>query len=1105
MTRTIALTIAILGICLCYAGALSFGATVDLPQTGQTGCWDASGSPIGCGGTGQDADTLMGAAWPSPRFFDNGDQTITDKLTGLIWAKNANIMPVRDAGWDTDGTLDDGRVSWQHGLDYVVKLNAENYLSHNDWRLPNVKELKSLSLGAQSNMATWLNGQGFTDVQSNYYWSSTTYAYPTTYSWYASMAGGTSKGTYKTNYYYVWPVRGGQSGAPDPTYPSNVPKTGQILSYDTNTPQKDDGALQTGVSWPSPRFNDNGDGTVTDNLTGLVWLKNANCTETVGGVTKGSGYLTWEDALTWSNNLSDGNCGLTDSSTAGDWRLPNKEELRSIYDYSESYPALTLGPPFTNVQSLYYWSSTTYPAILYYAWLSNAAVGNEDAADKLNLAFAWPVRGGISGGGTAVCGNGIVELSEQCDDGNTSNGDGCSSTCTIESGYTCAGSPSACVTTCGDGIMAGIEQCDDGNTSNGDGCSSTCTMESGYTCTGSPSLCTLDSYAITTSSDPNGSVSCTPNPVTYGSDSTCEISAHTGYDIATVTVDSVLQDPAPSGYTFYNVTSTHGVEATFADTTAPLLTVSTLPDGSWTGNSTLNVSGTASDNGSGLKDVTINGSPVTVTDGAFSGVVVLSAGANVITVIATDNADNATSDTRTINYDSTVPVIVIQEPADNTKTNIQTIAASGYVNANSTVTGVMNNSLPVSFSFNPADGTFSTSVTLSYGTNTIEVTAENLAHTTASQTRTVTYDNLSPALSVTQPPQDISTNQADMTIQGEVTDLTIPTVSISIDGGAPESLSVTSGQFEKAITFTEEKTYVITVTAVDEAGNSSTVTRNVVYSFDRTPDQFTFTDQTDVFLNAEIISNSITVTGIAAPVGISVTGGTYSIDGGAFTSSSGMVNNGDTVRVMQISSRDYSTTTDTILTIGSVSDTFSVTTISSANEPPTCGRSALSFSDKTVSFTDASSDDGVGGAAAVWVNWGDNRIDSWALLANISHTYAYNGTYTVRQSVKDAQGLISSCDPITVTVPASFKVIVNTTAPTSSAYVKVTLNGTVKAQGYTNASGTWTSTGLAPNANYVMTISKTSKTFTCTGGIGTNPVMVDLSSSNQTLSCAVTP
>ncbi len=83
----------------------------------------------------------------------------------------------------------------------------------------------------------------------------------------------------------------------------------------------------------------------------------------------------------------------------------------------------------------------------------------------------------------AVCGNGKVETGESCDDGNTTAGDGCSSTCATESGWSCAVAGSPCTATrCGDGILAGTEKCDDGNNTNGDGCSATCTVEAGAHC-----------------------------------------------------------------------------------------------------------------------------------------------------------------------------------------------------------------------------------------------------------------------------------------------------------------------------------------------------------------------------------------------------------------------------------------------------------------------------------------------------------------------------------------------------------------------------------------------------------------------------------------------
>ncbi|CDW82935.1 UNKNOWN [Stylonychia lemnae] len=83
------------------------------------------------------------------------------------------------------------------------------------------------------------------------------------------------------------------------------------------------------------------------------------------------------------------------------------------------------------------------------------------------------------------CGNGVKSSSEGCDDGNNVSNDGCDAVCNIETGFTCTtGSPSVCTTTCGDGRRVGSEQCDDGNVVNNDGCSSTCTINTGYNCTG---------------------------------------------------------------------------------------------------------------------------------------------------------------------------------------------------------------------------------------------------------------------------------------------------------------------------------------------------------------------------------------------------------------------------------------------------------------------------------------------------------------------------------------------------------------------------------------------------------------------------------------------
>lgn len=104
----------------------------------------------------------------------------------------------------------------------------------------------------------------------------------------------------------------------------------------------------------------------------------------------------------------------------------------------------------------------------------------------------------------SACGNGAIESGETCDDSNTTADDGCSATCSVEAGYTCTGAPSICssgnppppppppppaAAVCGNGVIESGETCDDGNAANTDGCSSTCIVETDFSCTGAPSTC----------------------------------------------------------------------------------------------------------------------------------------------------------------------------------------------------------------------------------------------------------------------------------------------------------------------------------------------------------------------------------------------------------------------------------------------------------------------------------------------------------------------------------------------------------------------------------------------------------------------------------------
>jgi hypothetical protein len=154
--------------------------------------------------------------------LDNGDQIQADTLTGLIWSKSANPAAAPK--------------TWQGALDYIKTLNSSNYLGYNDWRLPNRNELDSLIHRGESNAATWLNGQGFSSVQSDGYWSSTSGANGTYSAWHVSMSSGTVDNyNYKYGLYSVWPVRSGQYWAFDTLILSAAPRFGTVQT-DTIAP-----------------------------------------------------------------------------------------------------------------------------------------------------------------------------------------------------------------------------------------------------------------------------------------------------------------------------------------------------------------------------------------------------------------------------------------------------------------------------------------------------------------------------------------------------------------------------------------------------------------------------------------------------------------------------------------------------------------------------------------------------------------------------------------------------------------------------------------------------------------------------------------------------
>lgn len=377
--RPIINNIILIAVACCLAPLAAWGEMALVPQSGQTACYNDTGAVIPCAGTGQDGDTRMGVPWPEPRFTEpnppNG--TITDNLTGLIWLKNANCFGVQS--WTGAIASANGLASGACGL--------SDGSTAGQWRLPNLRELNSLINLQQVNLGVWLRSIGFINL-INGSWSSTTSNVNTNFAWYFNSGNGgvmntSSKGPPNSNS-YVMPVRSGQTSVA----PIQLPRTGQTATY----APADDGALQIGVAWPTPRFTDLNDGTVHDKLTGLVWLKNANC----------FGALPWGTAISSANGLTNGQCGLIDGSIAGDWSIPNLAQLDSLIDFSRTSflsspsPPLPAGHPFTNIQPSSYWSSSTLVTSTSgaFAWIIRMYDAGVSWQNKTNTSITWPVRSG---------------------------------------------------------------------------------------------------------------------------------------------------------------------------------------------------------------------------------------------------------------------------------------------------------------------------------------------------------------------------------------------------------------------------------------------------------------------------------------------------------------------------------------------------------------------------------------------------------------------------------------------------------------------------------------------------------------------------------------
>jgi hypothetical protein len=301
-----------------------FTGTAPLAKSGQTSCFDASGNLTLCGtgvGAGQEGHLQRGVKWPIPRFTKNGDGTVTDNMTGLIWLEDANCVAADnfDAILALANTLYDGSTGHGGG-----DCGLSDGSVAGDWRVPNMFEATSLlnhgysSPGVPNTTGTgqWTEGDPFSEVQPTY-WTSTFNPQNKQFAHHVSFFPPFLTSSDKDdNDRSMWPVRGpAENGGPTQAaivladggieFPDGsvqttaasarvvIPKTGQQSCYNSSggsipcTDTGQDGDHQAGAPWPNPRFTINGDGTVTDNMTGLVWLEDANC----------NGTMSWATAL----------------------------------------------------------------------------------------------------------------------------------------------------------------------------------------------------------------------------------------------------------------------------------------------------------------------------------------------------------------------------------------------------------------------------------------------------------------------------------------------------------------------------------------------------------------------------------------------------------------------------------------------------------------------------------------------------------------------------------------------------------------------------------------------------------------------------------------
>jgi RHS repeat-associated protein len=281
-----------------------------------------------------------------------------------------------------------------------------------------------------------------------------------------------------------------------------------------------------------------------------------------------------------------------------------------------------------------------------------------------------------------------------------------------------------------------------------------------------------------------------------------------------------------------------GTEGTSVDTTASVLSITSPTEGLLTRDSVVVVSGTVS--GQSSVSVTINGIAVTVTNGTFQSKVSMQEGTNTITIVASENnkekkhrsekehddhdgKDNDQQNktvtiVRHVIRDSIAPTLTITSPLESTITHLQSIAISGTTTDAHAVT-ISVNGANVSVG---QSGNWTTSIALNEGSNALTVIATDAAGNTTTVVRNVRLDTQPPVCTIQSPTDSLITNLSSTTVSGTIFDSTSTTLTIN-----GKSVSVSNGSFTSEVVLSEGIN-IITMSATDAAGNTTTISKTIV-------------------------------------------------------------------------------------------------------------------------------------------------------------------------------------------------------------------------------------------------------------------------------------